>query len=273
MADNAAPAQVEMAPGQATMGDGVMVYQKTSQCCRCWCCQPNIDWTIHDYVENWGADMDIPVKMYIKEEAGWCGRTWSNCYPAARATKYTVYAGDQPGGQVLFTHEKPCTCSHCPLIIYGDSGPVRCPWCCCLPYLVTKDPNGNVIGTSKYICDTCIFVPKYELTDASGAAVYRVRPETCVGGLCVKCRCGGGTKGKCFRIPFPIREPVEPFNAVGDAAITDLWAGMKHEMCTNREMYSVKFPVAQGGKNMEDIKKTLIGMTLLIDITLNEQDQ
>lgn len=267
---------VVIAPGQVTMGDGVMIYQNTSQCCRCLCCQPNIDWTIHDYVENWSADMQIPVKMFMKEDAAWFGRCWSHCWPGARPTKYTVHEGADASGPMLFYHEKPWTCSHCPLYppFYSDNGPVRCPWCCCLPYLETKDANGTLLGTSRYICDLCIFVPKYEVSDASGNVVHRVRPETCVGGLCIRCRCGGGTKGKCFRIPFPIRQPNPPYDQIGDAAITDLWAGMKHECCTNREMYSLKFP-AKGSNDpkVEAIKKTLVGMTLLIDITLNEQDQ
>jgi len=37
-------------------------------------------------------------------------------------------------------------------------------------------------------------------------------------------------------------------------------------------MYSVQFPTG-GAPDMEAMKKVLIGMTLLIDITLNEQDQ
>jgi len=260
--DSGAPAQVEM-------GSGVMVYQKTSQCCRCCCCQPNIDWTIHDYVDNWGHEMNLPTKMYMKEEASWCGRCMSNPWPGWRATKYTVYQGESPGGQVLFTHEKPFTCSNCPVVMYGDGGPLRCPCCCCLPYLETRDSNRNLLGTSRYICDTCLFVPKFQVEDRNGKPVFRVRPETCVGGLCVKCRCGNGTKGKCFRIPFPIRKPEAPYSQLDDAAITDLWAGMAHECCTNREMYSVKFP----SMATEDMKKVLIGTTLLIDITLNEQDQ
>lgn len=89
----------------------------------------------------------------------------------------------------------------------------------------------------------------------------------------MKCRCGGGTRGKCFRIPFYIRNPQAPYEPVGDAAITDMWAGMKHECCTNREMYAVKFPKDMKEGDEDAIKKTVIGMTLLVDITLNEQDQ
>jgi len=265
----------ESAPEQQTMGNGVMVYQNTSPCCRCCCCQPNIDWTIHDFVDSWSFEMNLPTKMFMREESAWIGRCMSNPWPAWRATKYTVYAGGSPEGPVLFTHEKPYTCSNCPVMMYGDGGPVRCPCCFCLPYLETRGPNGELLGTSKYVCDECLFVPKFDVLDSAGQRVFRVRPDTCVGGLCVKCRCGGGTKGKCFRIPFPIRKPEPPFEQIRDASITDLWAGMRHECCTNREMYAVKFPIGASGGTMkeEDVKKVLIGTTLLVDLTLNEQDQ
>jgi len=263
------------APSQNIMPDGgVMVYQKTSQCCRCCCLQPNIDWTIHDYKEDWSHTDQLVTKMFIKEEAPYCGRCWSNCWPAFRQTTYTVYDGDSENGQVLFKHEKPWTCSNCPLVMYGDSGPVRCPCCCCLPYLETKDASGNLLGTSKYVCDQCLFVPKYDLFDRNGNHIYRVRSETCVGGMCMKCRCNsGGGKGKCFRVPFLIREPTAPFKQIDDAQITDLWAGGLHECCTNREMYAVKFPATMSPQDADALKKTLIGMTLLLDLTINEQDQ
>jgi len=265
---------MESAPGQESMGDGVMVYQKTSQCCRCCCCQPNIDWTVHDYKDSWGSEDELPVKMTITEDAPYWGRCWSCCCPAARSTVYTARAGEGDAGQVLFTHEKALTCSNCPTFLFSDSGPARAPCCCCLPYLETKDASGNLIGKSVYVCDACLFIPKYEVQDKDGNALYRVRPETCCGGLCVRCHCGGqGGRGKCFRIPFLIRRPEPPYEPVGDAAITNLWAGAKHECCTNREMYGVKFPAELQGQKTEDVKRTLIGTTILVDITMNEQDQ
>lgn len=247
-----------------------MMWQTTSQCCRCCCCQPNIDWTVHDRVENWNVDMEIPAgKMYIKEDASWCGRTMAHCCPAGRATTYTVHAGTTPDGEVLFRHEKPATCSNLPLIFYGDSGPVRCPCCCFLPYLETKGVDGELLGTSRYVCDACLFVPKYDVFDKDDNRVFRVRPETCCAGICVRCKCGG-PKGKCCRIPFLIRQPDPPFDQIDDAAITDLWAGMKHECCTKRDMYEVKFPV--GGNVQEAMKKVLTGTCLLVDLTFNEQE-
>jgi hypothetical protein len=273
----------EEAPSQLSMdGPGLMVYQETSQCCRCCCCQPNINWTIHDYADNWSHESELPTKAYMKEDASWFGRCWSHCWPGWRATTYTVHAGSSDAGTILFKHEKSATCSNCPLYppFYGDNGPIRCPWCCCLPYLETKDPNGNLLGTSKYVCDECIFIPKYEVLDKNGTRVFFVRPEVCFG-CCVQCRgCGdngggGGGKGKCFRVPFLIRQPLPPYDQVDAGSITDLWAGMKHECCTNREMYSITWPTSMSNsiKDVDAIKKTLIGMTLLIDITCNEQDQ
>jgi len=261
--------KVEMAPEQVSMVDqpGFMVYQKTSQCCRCCCLQPNIDWIMHDYKEGWGHEDQLPIVMNIKEEANYFGRCCSFCYPGFRQTKYTVRAGESETSPALFTHEKPFTCSHCPLVMLSDGGPVRVPCCCCLPYLETRGPDGELLGVSKYVCDSCCFVPKYSLEDANGNLVYRVRPDTCCGGICVRCRTSGGGRGKCFRIPFIIRNA--DYEPVDDAKIEDLWAGMKHECCTNREMYGVKFPAGAD----DATRKALIGMTLLIDITMNEQDQ
>lgn len=261
------------APGQEQMGGlggkGVMVYQKTSQFCRCCCLQPNIDWTIHPYKEDWSHQDNLSVMMNIKEDSPYVGRCCSYCYPGFRSTEYSVRSGDSVHGPVLFTHSKPWTCPSCFLVLQGDGGPLRCPCCCCLPYLETKDANGQLLGKTRYVCDQWIFVPKYDVEDDRGKVRYRLRPDVCVGGCCVRCRCGGGTKGKCFRIPFLIRHPKEPYVQVDDAAITDMWAGGLHECCTNREMYQLKFPEDAD----EKMRKTLIGSTLLVDITCNEQDQ
>jgi len=266
--------------------EGVVVYQKSSQCCRCCCCQPNVDWRIHNYKENWSHSDQLSMEMLIKEDAPYWGRCWSNCWPGFRRITYTVYDGDSENGQVLFKHEKAWTCSNSPLLMYTDRIPVRCPWCCCLPYLETKDANGTLLGTSKYVCYKFMFIPKFDLFDNKGNHIYRVQSETCCGGLCVRCRCfensgqrcepnGRGVMkahGNCFRIPFLIRKPKEPFEPIGDAQITDVWAGAFHERCTKQEMYAIKFPVNMSPQDADALKKTLIGMTLLIDITINEQD-
>ena len=45
-----------------------------------------------------------------------------------------------------------------------------------------------------------------ETKDGLGEKKYRLRPDTCIGGCCVMCRCGGkGSGGKCCRVPFIVR--------------------------------------------------------------------
>lgn len=51
-----------------------------------------------------------------------------------------------------------------------------------------------------------VFVPKFDVYDGNGEKKYRLRPDTCVGGCCVMCRCGG-PKGKCCKVPYIIRDP------------------------------------------------------------------
>mmetsp|Transcript_26802 Transcript_26802/g.62115 ORF Transcript_26802/g.62115 Transcript_26802/m.62115 type:complete len:269 (+) Transcript_26802:93-899(+) len=253
-------------------GQGMIMKQHNSECCRCLCCQPNIDWDLHEYqVGNYNDLMGRDGKIFMKEDAPYVGRCCSYCYPGARATRFTATEG--PSGRTLFTHEKSCSFPVSWLLMVTDGGPIRCPCCIApLPSLTTKDAGGRVLGRSRYICDACLFVPKFEIQDANYNTIYRVRPDTCCLGCCVRCRCGG-KKGKCLRVPFLIRSPEAPFNQVGDAIIGDLWAGLAHECCTKKNMYEIKFPTdGPMQKNPEAVMATIIGAALLIDITTFEQD-
>jgi hypothetical protein len=86
--------------------------------------------------------------------------------------------------------------------------------------------------------------------------------------VCPKCKWGGT---KCCYIPFYIRdyhseEKLDPDD--GDVAIIDLYIGLKHECCTKKNLYSVKFPSVANNAD----KATFIGAALLYDMTLNEQN-
>ena len=77
--------------------------------------------------------------------------------------------------------------------------------------------------------DECCFVPKFAVNDPSGKEILRARSDVCCGGCCVKC-VFGQQGGRCCAIPFKLRDPatLEP---VGDAELTELWAGMKKACC------------------------------------------
>jgi hypothetical protein len=113
-----------------------------------------------------------------------------------------------------------------------DDGLVYVPCCCMLPYLDTKDATGKLLGRTQYLCDACLFVPKFEVQDGAGRRQYMIRPDTCLGGACIRCRCdcsGAGGAAKMCRVPFILRDPVS-LEPLGDAMIEDLWAGLKAEL-------------------------------------------
>ena len=114
-------------------------------------------------------------------------------------------------------------------------------------------------------------MPKYDVYDANGNKKYRLRPDTCVAGCCIQCRCGG-PKGKCCRVPFIVRdpntfEPIKGNKGAENAQMTQLFAGWKNECCTQRNAYHLVFP---DDAPAED-KLTLIGSSILTDVLFAEQ--
>lgn len=278
----------------------VIIAQTTSQCCRTGCCQPSINWLVaegNNFVPGTNP-YDLDAVGWIHEESKFQGRCWSCCAPGCRGIKYVQHSGPPPvsmmsenvewcvcqyeettkglseeerNSNVVATHEKNQTCG-----VFCCSCPCLCNGCG-LPYLETKDPiTGSVLGKTQYVCDLCCFVPKYDLLDSSGKKIYRLRPDTCVAGLCVQCRCDG-KKGKCFRVPYIVRNPDTNEPIVSGATLAGkaintmidvLWVGWKHELCTNKHAYHVSFP-----SNITPEEKTvLMGSTLLVDVTMFEQE-
>ncbi len=47
------------------------------------------------------------------------------------------------------------------------------------------------LGKTKYMCDCYVCVPKYHVFDRNNSFQYVIRPDTCCGGCCIKCECGG----------------------------------------------------------------------------------
>ena len=180
-------------------------------------------------------------------------------------TLYRVQCDKTPKGlteedrnkDVIATHEKPMTC--------GMNS------CCFKPYMLTKNAEGEVIGTTQFVCDGCCFVPKYDVY-SNGEKKYRIRPDTCCLGACVMCRCGGGG-GKCCRLPYIVRDPTtyEALKGNGgqdEAQVTQLWAGWKNECCTQRDAFHLVFP---DDATPED-KLLLMGSTILIDVLEVERE-
>ena len=267
-----APQAQEMTFDQMLEGEGVILKQLNSLCCRVLCCQPNLHWTIHPYHsgQTFGFEDVHYNGVWIQEDASWCGRTLSCAAPGSRATAFRTIAGvpdaNAPpvasAGRV--THSKGCTFGTSQLIAISDGGPIYMPCCCFLPYLETTDEKGTVLGRTEMEFNPCLAVPMMGVRDASGRKIYTIKPDTCFCGLCVVCKCGGA-KGKCCKVPFLIREPAPWYQTgqqVEDAAITDLWAGFANACCTRRMLWSVKFPSTASRAT----RAVLVGSAILLDI-------
>jgi len=305
--DNGANKMLLLGPQPLTMDrlderNELIVAQSTSQCCRQGCFQPSINWVIAEGNNYQPGQNPFALDSvgWIHEESDFVGRCCSSCGAGCRRIKYVQHVGPTPeslknenkewctcqfdeypkelseqdrNSNVVLVHEKNQSCGvNCCAI------PCVCGSLGTLPYLETRDPNQNnrVVGRTQYVCDTCCFVPKYDIIDSSGTIKYRLRPDTCVFGMCVKIR-WGGKKGKCCRVPFLIRHPEtnEPIvsGATGlagkaiNAMIEILWTGWGNECCSSKNVYHVTFPT----NISPDEKAVLIGSTLLVDVTMFEQ--
>jgi len=268
----------------------LVIAQSTSQCCRTGCCQPSINWLIREADNFHGGNphKDYPNVAWIHEESSYLMRCLSGFAPGCRKVKYVQHSSNIPPSVEEAEDWRWCTfqCDELPKglteedrskdVIATHEKPQTCTACCCLePFLETKDSEGNVIGKTLYVCDACIFVPKFDIYNGDGEKRFRLRPDTCVGGCCVLCRCcDAGKGGKCCRVPFIVRnpetfEPVKGNSGVENAQVTQLWAGWNNECCTQRNAYHLVFP---DEATTED-KLTLIGSSILIDIIYYEQEK
>lgn len=257
---------------------GLSIRQSMKRPCYLCCCQPNMEFILQGYARDYAESETLPTLMYVREDAPWCGRCMSHQNPGARPTVWRTYSGLMPEGgagedreeDLLFTHSKPWTCPTDVCIAAGDGGELRVPCCCNLPYLETKDRDDRLLGISKYICDACLFVPKYGVYSPPNGTmppkeIYRVRPDTCCLGMCVSCTCSGN-KGRCCALPFKVRDP-KTMQPIGDAELVELWSGLKKECCM-RNNYTLKYPDVPVPDPAT--KATFIGLSLLVDMTFFE---
>jgi len=266
----------------------LIIAQSTSQCCRCACFQPSINWVINesDNFDPGTNPHDLPHSAWVHEESKWCMRWWSGCAPGCRETKYVQHSGPVPDS-ILDENKGWFTCQkgilteglseedrNKDVVATHEKGQTCCACCCCPPYLETKDANGEFIGRTVFVCDGWIFVPKFDVLDADGKRKYRLRPDTCIAGCCVMCRCDGqGSKGKCCKVPFIVRDPetFEPIKTKATeehAQATQLWSGWANECCMQKNAYHLAFPQDATAQD----KLALIGSTILLDVVLFEQE-
>eukprot|EP00241_Pyramimonas_parkeae_P012678 CAMPEP_0114236920 /NCGR_PEP_ID=MMETSP0058-20121206/7109_1 /TAXON_ID=36894 /ORGANISM="Pyramimonas parkeae, CCMP726" /LENGTH=284 /DNA_ID=CAMNT_0001348917 /DNA_START=222 /DNA_END=1076 /DNA_ORIENTATION=- len=250
-----------------------------NQFCRMCCCQPNMNWTVFEPLDDLDPSADTfemgKALMKIKESSPWAGRCVSFFCPGGRPTSYTV--DDIALHREVMRFQKGCTCGQsCCMVTVSMhpmswlcGWPIRFPLCCCLPFLSTLDADGVEIGKSQILCDQNFCVPKIAVS-VYDKPTYIVYPDTCLYGFCPVCTCDAPGQGSWFlRSPFHIRDLNG--NRYEHAAIRDPRSShqlAKKGWCSRGNLYSLDFP------NNATVyeKAALMGAVMLIDISLFEQD-
>jgi len=139
-----------------------------------------------------------------------------------------------------------------------------CCWCadqdCCSSCIQIESPPGTAIG-SIHQSKSC-WVPWYEIRDANGQGVFRIKGPCCVcPGPCCTCD-----------FPFEIMSFNDAASSTGETPavgrIVKQWGGLSKELFTDATNFSVSFPMDLEVK----MKAVLLGATFLIDIMFFEHN-
>eukprot|EP00547_Thalassionema_nitzschioides_P000995 CAMPEP_0194207658 /NCGR_PEP_ID=MMETSP0156-20130528/6332_1 /TAXON_ID=33649 /ORGANISM="Thalassionema nitzschioides, Strain L26-B" /LENGTH=347 /DNA_ID=CAMNT_0038934469 /DNA_START=138 /DNA_END=1181 /DNA_ORIENTATION=+ len=291
------------------------VVQTTNMCCyfRKGCFRPSLHWVLNENVDQFQpkehrlgsiirgeynqSDLDDPfhqtVGGWIHEESDFLQRCFVGDFPGSRETRFVQHAGIPPAAlsqenahecRIQFQPTSPFLTEEerrrDVVAIHEKEMTLPVGLCYYQPYMTSVKPeDGSVYGETRYICDACLFVPKFHVLNGNGQVRFVLRPDTCLGGACVRPRCGG-RNGKCFRVPYLIRDPktLEPLTTTTEpqkdnaakskssSQVTFLWSGWANEVLLDRHAYHVAFPVDATPEE----KVTLIGSAILVDVTLYE---
>lgn len=128
--------------------------------------------------------------------------------------------------------------------------------CCCHQSVITKEVNGNVVGSTKEGCWCCI--PFFNVHNGAGERQYVIHMPTCCFGMCVNI-C---SEGCCScKIPFGIYKPGQQKSDQKLGQITKVWGGLATEMFTDADKFEVEFPAEADA----DTKANLLGSVFLLN--------
>ena len=187
--------------------------QQTLRGCfqECLGCEAKTEYKVyHGHLEEGQArDMNIPQVGHLLEESNCLLRC---CCSASRpfTMPFSVPGSVVEGGTTLLEFNKGWNLPICCLIPTGEGDPLQCPCCCFLPSLETYVVDGSsrsLVGSSAYLCDEKLFVPKFMVSDYTGAPKYLIRPDTCCFDCCATCRFDPGNRraSRMMYIPFFVR--------------------------------------------------------------------
>ena len=217
-------------------------------CQECFGCEAKSEYKVYagHLEEGQARDQNIPQLGHLLEESPCILRC---CCSASRPFTMPFTSGAEGQGAKVLEFRKGWSLPICCLIPAGEGDPCQCPCCCCLPALETYAADGSLVGSTAYLCDAKLFVPKFVVRDHRGADKFLIRPDTCCCDCCVVIRCDLGGRRRASRImytPFFIRDPLSGARLGGalggDAHISKVWSGFKKECCTDADNFQATFP-------------------------------
>ena len=219
-------------------------------CQECFGCEAKSEYKVYagHLEEGEARDQNIPQLGHLLEESPCILRC---CCSASRPFTMPFTSGAEGQGAKVLEFRKGWSLPICCLIPAGEGDPCQCPCCCCLPALETYAADGSLVGSTAYLCDAKLFVPKFVVRDHRGADKFLIRPDTCCCDCCVVIRCDLGGRRRASRImytPFFIRDPLSGARMGGalggDAHISKVWSGFKKECCTDADNFQATLPLA-----------------------------
>ena len=136
--------------------------------------------------EGQARDQNIPQLGHLLEESPCLLRC---CCSASRPFTMPFTVGAEGQGAKVLDFKKGWNLPICCLIPTSESDPCPVPCCCFLPTLETYATDGSLVGSTSYLCDEKLFVPKFMVKDYRGVDKYLVRPDTCCLDCCIVCKC------------------------------------------------------------------------------------
>lgn len=185
----------------------------------------------------------------------------SECLPricCSQCHEFKMVATEETTGEEVLTMFRPCAL-----------GPGPCK--CCLYQKMEFSSQGKKLGQIEELCYCC--VPRMQISDASGAPVYKVHSPTCCGGVCVNC-CAEGNPccGKgCCKVPFhvfPHDQDVTDGGAPYIGKIVKQPKSLMVELISEAEAFDISFP----DNATKEQKAMIAGSAVLINAHFFEGD-
>mmetsp|Transcript_14335 Transcript_14335/g.16482 ORF Transcript_14335/g.16482 Transcript_14335/m.16482 type:complete len:244 (-) Transcript_14335:292-1023(-) len=183
------------------------------------------------------------------EESEFCVRLCcSQCHP------YTMVVKEESSGDEIVTLDRPFACAA-----------AGCK-CCCYQNM-TVSSGGQKLGKITEDCYYC--VPSFTVTNSTDVAIHKIKPPTCLGGLCVDCFAEGNPCGKgCCKSSFIIYDAADEAKTDPKGKILVVPKSWGTELFSDANRFKVDLPKDA----TSEAKGIMIGATVFMNSLFYENN-